>query len=710
MVCNPADTNITMKPPGPGPSIPGLGLPFSVPKIPFPDLSLPEGVPEDLIELINTIFAMLPGGIKFQPDTDSMTKGIWDALASLFNKLAPFLGIYKFFQALLNIILCIIDVFCALMNPWSTLRAVRRLFKRCLPDFLSLFPWIALLVMILALILLLIALIEYIISVIIAYIKQIIKNLTILARAISVHDEQAILAAVQKISFLLCLIEQLFTILMGIAALLAIIEPLMGILGRSVCSGGDRRGNGAGDCCTPDFCPAFIRNNPDGLTQATGRLIYQSKIDQQIPSDSIFNFMRGANFQAIRPQRWQFTDDHPTDYKFLDIITPSPEYGFIYWPNNDVFPRDAALIRVPYKLDMTMLINPAHFGNPDDLSGDRLMNIRDVIVTTKPTQNAVAWNNGQDSSTAFSGCLSLVGGLVYEFTNDGYAPYLINGVQASLETLVSKPAKSMEQLPTSDDGYNFFDINYQLKVNHEVLIQYGLIGLMCQPETAAESAVLNAEYNDMRSVLDKVGVLPDVNGTITCLTHALSKFRGDLNEDTAETFQQEAVGCLNALKNQALDFYARGTAAATDRFSSDFELYPNVQFINNDIKVTVRLRDKSGNQLATNINTEAAAGLSAKIRAVPTFGDVSEFTYDGYGDFIAELHSEKAGTGEIRAYIDNEVIASVINRDSEDTPSEIVDRVLTYEFIDKVSYSYRGDTGDYVKQRFDESDVAEDGS
>jgi hypothetical protein len=359
---------------------------------------------------------------------------------------------------------------------------------------------------------------------------------------------------------------------------------------------------------------------------------------------------------------------------------------------------------------MTIRLNPAYFGNPADVGGDRLMNIQDVIVTSKPTQNAIAWDNGQDSSTSLSGCLSLVGGVVYEFTNDGYAPYLINGVQASLETLVSKPAQSMVQLPASDDGYNFLDINYQLKVNHEVLIQYGLIGLMCQPDTAAESAVLNAEYNDMRSVLDKVGALPDVNGTIACLTQALSKFRGDLNEDTAAIFQQEAVGCLNALKTQSLDFYARGTAAATDRFSSDFELYPNVQFINHNIKVTVRLRDKSGNQLATNINAEAAAGLSSKIRAVQTLGEVSNFTYDGYGDFVAELHSTIAGTGEIRAYIDNEVIASVINRDNENASSEIVDRVLAYEFIDKVSYSYHGDAGDYVKQRFDESDVAEDGS
>ena len=348
---------------------------------------------------------------------------------------------------------------------------------------------------------------------------------------------------------------------------------------------------------------------------------------------------------------------------------------------------------------MTILIDPKIFGNPSDVGGARHMSIQNVIVTTKPTVYPQTWNNGLDTSVT-SGALSLVAGSVFEITPDGYAPYLINGTQATLQTLISRPASSASVLPPFDDGYNFLDVSYNLKITHEVLIQEGLIGLMCQPDTAAESAVLNAEYNDMRSVLDKVGALPDVDGSIACLTQALSKFRGNLNQDTAATFQNEMTDCLNSLKNQALDFYANGTAAASDRFSSDFELSPSIQFIKNDIKVTVRLRDKSGNQLAVNVTPDAAAGLSNLIKAVPTFGSVSSFTYDGYGAFIALLESKIAGAGEIRAYIDNEVIATVINRDNDNVPSEIVDRVLTYEFIDKVSYSYRTD-GDFYKQRFD---------
>jgi hypothetical protein len=174
-------------------------------------------------------------------------------------------------------------------------------------------------------------------------------------------------------------------------------------------------------------------------------------------------------------------------------------------------------------------------------------------------------------------------------------------------------------------------------------------------------------------------------------------------------FQNEITDCLNSLKNQSLDFYTTGTIAATDRYSSSFSLYPNIQFVKNDIRVTVQLRDKSGNQLALNLTSDAAASLSTSIKAIPTFGTISNFSYDGYGDFVASLSSDVAGSGQIKAYINNESIATVINRDSDTLPTSIVDNVLTYEFIDKTSYLYRADSDSY-KQRFGDADVSEDGT
>ena len=693
--CDPSTNNINIPQPGPSPFIPGLGLPFSVPKLPFPDLTLPDSIPESILDLIERIFALFPQGIKFEVVSNAMTKDVWDALANIFNQLSPFLAFYKFIQALLNIILCIIDVLCALVNPWATLRAVRRLFSQCIPNFLSLFPWLALLIMILALILLLIALIEYIIGVIIAYIKQIIQNILVLSRAIQVHDEQAILAAVNKLAYILCLIEGLFSILMAIAALFAIIKPLMGILGRSVCGPGD-------SCCTDDFCPPFIRNEPTGMRSISGKLAYFNRIEPIVPPG--FGFLSGN--VALRAEKIQFVDDNPGEYKFLDVITPSTDLKLTYWPEGESYDGSANTVRVPYLLDMDLWMDPASFGNPQDTAGYRQFSVQDIIVHQRPTKYPTAWDNTTDTTNG-DGALVLLGGKVFEIVGDGYAAYNIGGTQATLETLLHKDTTYENSLPVYDDGYYFLDVSYNFRFNYETLWQKGLIGTMCQPETAAESAVTNAEFADQRSVFDKVGDLPDVNGTVTCLTTALAKFRKGINNESAALFQSEAITCLNNLKAQAEDFYCRGAAEAADRFTSDFELDPTVQFTKHEIGVTVRLRDKTGTQLAVNVPQGLGDCLSNLVTAHATFGTVSSFTYDGYGNFVATLNSDAAGSGELTAFLKNEVFATVV-RSGTDTPSEIVTRVLPYEFIDKTTV-YRKEESDEGRRRFGPPDIAKDG-
>lgn len=712
MVCEPGSNNINIPSPGPGPSIPGLGLPFSVPKIPFPDVKLPAGIPEDIIDLVERIFALFPQGIKFTPNADALTKGIWDVLASLFNQLAPFLGLYKFIQALLNIILCIIDVLCALFNPWATVKALNKLFKQCLPDFLSLFPWIALLIMILAMILLLIELIKYIIDIIVAYIKQIIENIKILTRSISVGDADSILAAVNKLSYLICLIEQLFAIFLAIAALFAVIKPLMDIFGRGVCQRGS-----SGGCCTEDFCPAFIADLPDGQSAGSGRLIYQREIIVPIPGDPAFSFLNNVNLPALRNERWQFVDNNPGEYSFLNIITPSPEYGFTYWPEGESYDSSANVIRVPYLVDMNVSLDPANFGNPSDTEGLREFYIRDIIVSQKPTHFPTAWNNTTDTTAAASGSLQLLGGKVYEYADDGYTAYQINGTQATLETLISQNSLVSDEIPPFDDGYDFINISYNLRYNHEVLIQKELITAMCQPDLAIESAIFNAEFNDTRSVIEKVGDLPDIGtlntnrtdgtGTLGCLARALTKFRKNLNEESALVFQEEALACLNSLLADSEDFYCRGVAETADRFKSEISIDNDIQWIDLEIKATTILKDKTGTQLAVGVDESLGACISDILSANVTLGNITEFAYDGYGQFEAIITSDTAGTGELTVSIKGEKISDVINRDDLTVSSEIVIRTIPYEFIDQ-SVSYRKGQVDDQMVRFGPSDIAED--
>lgn len=703
MVCDPSRNSFDIVV-GPPPHLPGLQNPLVVPNIPFPDVNLPFG-PEDLLSLMERLFALLPTGIRLDVNFDDFAKSAWDAIANLLNKLAPFLAFYKFIQALLNIILCIIDIFCALMNPWATVKAVKRLFKKCLPDFLALFPWLALILMILALILLLIALIKYIIARIIDYIKQLLANIIVLRDAIQKHGEDDILKAVQKMSNLLCLIEQLFAILLAVAALFAIVRPLMDISGRSVCSKG---GGGDDDltisaCCSEDFCPDFIADySPDGPTSNSGKFIYQRQIDTAIPAE--FSFLTTNSLTPLRPVRYQFIDDNPQGFKFSDIITPSPA-GFIYWPEGESYASDANILKVPYLLDMNINVDPKFFGNPSDTAGSRSFNIRDIIVKAKPTYFPYRWDNNFDT-TVISGSIMIGGGTVWEIdetATDGYRQYFINGLPATLDSFITQTPLS-GVIPPTDDSVYFTNVSYNFRYVYEVLIDRKLITLMCQPDLAIESAVFNAEFSDLRSVFTKVGELPNIGtlnsdrtggtGTLGELAAALTTLRAGINEETAAAFQDAAVSSLNGLRDECSDFYCRAASVAADRFNSDFEISPDLQFVGQDIGVTVRLKDKSGTLLTSGISAEIGNCLAGIITATPTFGSITDFVYDGYNNFIAALSSDTAGSGELRAYINQEPISTVINRNSTEH-SAIIEKVLTYEFVDatSISQTYVGISG-----------------
>ena len=160
--CSPNDVSIDL-PDGPsGPAIPGFGSPFA---LPVPDISpFPDGFPEDLLDLLDRLQLLIPPGALKPALNPNFGKDVFDAIMKLLDQFMPFLMLYKFFLPILNLIICIIEVLCALMNPFKLIRALKRLFRTCIPEFLNLFPIFALICMIISLLLLLLELILYIIS------------------------------------------------------------------------------------------------------------------------------------------------------------------------------------------------------------------------------------------------------------------------------------------------------------------------------------------------------------------------------------------------------------------------------------------------------------------------------------------------------------------------------------------------------------------
>jgi hypothetical protein len=119
----------------------------------------------------------------------------------------------------IKIIMCIIDVLCALMNPWKTARAVVRLFA-CLYDLLLLLPQISIPVMLLNLLLHLLELLQCVFVKIIGWMIAINEIIVALDSAIKNKNYASIKALEKTLS------EHIFSL----NADIEVLEPILGIL------------------------------------------------------------------------------------------------------------------------------------------------------------------------------------------------------------------------------------------------------------------------------------------------------------------------------------------------------------------------------------------------------------------------------------------------------------------------------------------------
>lgn len=708
MPCNPADNNLNVPGP-PGIPIPGFGIPFAPIQLPVPGFKLPEGFPESILDLLNKLKIPWPGG-PISPQIDNFAATLLKALMDLFSQLMPWLSLYNFFIALLNMILCIIDVLCALVNPFKIIRAVRRLIVECLPPFLNLFPWLALIAMIIALILLLIALITYIIARILEIIRDLLENLALLSRGLTLQDAEATVAVAFKIASLLCIIENLMAMFGAIAVIFAIIESLSNIGGFSICGGGSND-NGSG-CCGDDVCPPFIKNNPEGIKGMQGRIIYHKAIiDPDRDNNPLFaNLFPGIQSNTLRRERWQLVNDDPDqEYPFSDIIrsykdtitqrglvpgdsrTLSPIYedGDIFWPEGQTYTKDTTLRRAPYNVNITIdEYNPNIFDVDDKVfnGGKRKVIVKNAIVESKPyigvrdRTGSISFVDEYNYPENTFGTLSIVGGKAYEA--DGNTPIVDdNGNHIGIEGLIHQDPVQRDSIPDSNDGYNFDELEFTLNINHGSLMSYDLTVAGCIPDIAIETQKLN-DRTDFRPTFNKVGELPNIAGAQDCVANILSKLRENVTIESAAAAQADIIACLENLQNEAEDTFCRAFFAGVDPFSSTFTLDPELQFITRAIDVSVILKDKAGINISQNIPESCISDILEALGGEATLGELSKFDYDrNNGVFIATITSNIGGDGELRITWQNNFFQEVLNQDNPDTDTVIQEKFLPYTFV-----------------------------
>ena len=705
MPCSPNDIHIDI-PSGPsGSPIPSFGTPFA---LNIPSINVfPKGFPEDLLELFNKLQMLLPSGILKPALSVNFGKDIFDAVLSLMDKFLPFLMLYKFFLPVLNLIICIIEVLCALKNPFKLIKAIRRLFRKCLPDFLNLFPIFALIVMLISLLLLLLALIEYIIAQVLRLILAIIRNIVALGRAMKEANANSILAIAKKIGALLCVFQNLFALLSLFSVIIQVIQDILSLaFSIPPCDSSDAEG-----CCTTEVCPEIVNNN---YTRTTGTLKYLNELDVLIPGMPAQYSSLGV---PIRTETWQLYDEaQEIAQQFINIvdaydIPPTVSPKPVFFPTDSSYNAQTAPNQAAYLLDLRMFYNPASWGRAG-LS--RWIRFNDCVMIYAPTRNLSIF----DGNTIYipNGVVELAGGSGIEddgtkligFEPDGKTP-LTDGTQATLENFLHQPKEvSVSPIALLTDGYVFSDVEYVFKPSFEVLFSKDLVTAGCDPGLALDKNFVNQVFaGDANLKFNILGNLvngpnfPNPNKAVECMSAAISAFKSNVTLLGAAQMQATMTVCLDDLKQNTEAALNSLIALGVDPCASDFTLEPTYQFTSKPIKITVNLKDRNKMLLTNGISTAVASSLDEKLKAYTTLGAVSPFEYDGYSVFTADLISDKSGDGNLMVSFDDNIFCTnTIPTDLNTAPSHDL-QVVNFKFV------YSPGLGADGKPRRDESDLSD---
>lgn len=713
--CSPTDVSFPTPTTPSGPTIPIVGIPFS---LKLPNISpFPTGFPEDLLDILNSLQLLIPPGALKPALNPNFGKDIFDGIMKLMDQFFPFLMLYKFFLPILNLIICIIEVLCALMNPFALISAINKLFTQCIPEFLNLFPIFALVIMIISLLLLLLQLIEYIIAQILKLVNDILRNVNALIKCFQDADANGVLAVATKLGALLCTFQNLFVLLSVFNVIIEIIKDMLRLaFPIPPCESASDSG-----CCSTRTCPAIVQSQ---YTNTTGTFQYLSEVGIGIQNGA---FQVPGSAVILRSESWQLFDVDQTIaqtfsniYNAYDIpasVSPKP----VFFPTDGNYTAATNPNQAPYTLDLRLFYNPASWGRPGEA---RFIRFNSCIMLKVPTPDLVIYNN--TNMVENNGVVLLGGGLGFEdngvtplfgFASDG-ATQIDN--QATLNNFIHKPEEIFFN-PTSpvilpNDGYTFSEVTYTFKPNMEVLLNKQLVTLGCEPAVSLNRAFVNnvlfsnigLQTTNLNDLVNGAN-FPDPNGALQCLSTALSGLRSNLSVDGVAQFQSTALTCLSGLQANTNSALGSLVGIGFNPCTSTLALAPNIQFTTGTIEVTVNLNENNGISLTQGIPISVGDNLAAQIKPFTTFGEITNFSYDGYQSFTAQISSQVPGSGQIMVAFENQILCTNTISSDPAVPSTHTLQTLDYQFI-YTPASNTGDSGgvDTGKPRRDAGDISRD--
>ncbi len=647
------------------PSLPGLGKPSSIQQPHDNKLKMPSDQPENLNELINALSFVLPIG-RQQPDlSPNFSKDISDALHSLMSKVSPFISMFKFILPVFKLINGIIEVICALINPFSLWSAIAKLFNECLPEFLALYPAFALVIVIISLLKVVITVALYFINQLDKLVKAIDKNLKMYARALEKGDKDAMNAATAKLNFLMCYFQNMLVAFTMITAIAEVVNDILKYALGFPCSDN-------GGCCDANVCPTFLKQPV--AEYSTGTLQYYNTV----VNDTIVNMyfpLFGNISNNKRDAAYQFFDSTQSLYTnaFINMVdahdvktSPKP----VFYPTDSVYTATTNPLQAPYTIDLTLTYVPEEFGKT---GLPKVVTFKKCIVTSPASRSLTHWDGSvQDVPT---GVITVAGGLGYNA--DGSILYGNDGKQATLGTFISRDATT---IASPGDEITFIDVKYTFSPNYEFLFGKAIISAGCSPAIRESKQALAATYP-----LPEIPPMPPITAYRDQIASECDDLMSNLNSDTLQVFNTNVKTLLNNLIDDSSKALIEYFDIAVDRYTSDFSLEPSVQWTTDTILVKVTLRDRNSNILTEGIPDSLVNHIASKLTFNNTFGTVSKLLYDGSLFFTSTIASDKDGSGTITVAYNGQVFSIITKNANAAIPSVITTNIKAYEFVGNIA-------------------------
>jgi hypothetical protein len=146
-------------------------------------------------------------------------------------------------------------------------------------------------------------------------------------------------------------------------------------------------------------------------------------------------------------------------------------------------------------------------------------------------------------------------------------------------------------------------------------------------------------------------------------------------------FQAEAILCLENLKGETLSLMKDLMTIAPDLIKSEISVEPDLQFTNRIIKANVIFKDSAGVQLFTTIPSDIQNDIENLVKGEVSLGNISDFKYDGYGAFTANIESKIPGEGLLTVSYNNNILQRLLNTDNSTTSTTVEENSIPYTFI-----------------------------